>query len=286
MKTKEERELLQYKFDFFVKNYTEGVEEIRRKIGIDSAGTLNSFRSLKFKSSISKIYMESLEKHYHIPLKFWDKHIPCNEKKLKEIIDNYQQDLKEKKEEEKENSELLKKLKEEVLLLKKKNKVLKEAQTKISLNLDTNFFKKDIDLQNKLLGEWNTHLYSSTYERTKKIHIFKTYFQENNSVFDVYKNNGKFFIGEHQTIVFKKTPNEKNFSLIVFQNNNITYKVVIFAIISIQNGTHEEMMQYGFYSKKEYSYEETKKILGEVNNLQLKLDLDFARRIRDEFVVR
>lgn len=69
MKTKEEREVLQCKFDFFVKNYTASVEEIRKKIGIDSAGTLNSFRSTKLKSSISQLYMESLEKHYHLPPK-------------------------------------------------------------------------------------------------------------------------------------------------------------------------------------------------------------------------
>jgi len=286
MKTKEERELLQSKFNFFVENYTNSMEEVKQKIGIDSVGTLNSFRSSKSKASISKIYMESLEKHYHLPLKFWNKNIPYNEENLRKIITDYQKDLKKKKEQEKENFELLKKLQEEVLILKKRNQSLEEAQTRTTLNLNGDLFKEDTNLLNNLLGEWHTHLYSSTYERTGKIHIFETYFQENNIVFDVYKNSGKFFIGEHQTIVLKKTHNEKNFSLIVFQNNNVTYKVVIFAIVSIQNGTHEEMMQYGFYSKKKYSYEETKKILGEINKLQLKLDLDFARRIRDEFVVR
>ena len=45
------------------------------------------------------------------------------------------------------------------------------------------------------------------------------------------------------------------------------------------------MTQYGFYSRKEYTQEEAKKILGNVEGVQLKLDLDFARRIRNEFIV-
>ena len=176
-------------------------------------------------------------------------------------------------------------LEKELEALRLENKKLKKKVDYDTLNFENLIFQENKKLQQKLLGSWNTHLYSSTYESTGKIHIFKTYFKEHNNVIDFYENRGKLFIGDNQSLIVKKTPNEKNFSIILFQNIDVTYQMIKFVIISIQNGTNEEMIQYGFYSKKEYDYEETKKILGNIKNIQLKLDRGFSKRVRDEFVI-
>ena len=249
MKEHEKRELLRCKFDFFVENYTNGIEEIKNKIGVKSAGTLNSFRSPSSKAQISRLYMEAIERHFDIPVAMWESSVPCDKDRLKKKISDFQK--KSKKEQEHTGS----------------------------------LFMEDKRLQNNLIGEWNTHLYSSIYKDTGKIHIFKTYFKENSEVVDYHNNRGKFFIGENQTVVIKKSPNEKNFSIILFPNIDVTYKIVHFSIISIQNGTSDEMLQYGFYSKKEYSLTDVKRILGEIDSVQLRLDMGFAKRVRAEFVV-
>ena len=46
------------------------------------------------------------------------------------------------------------------------------------------------------------------------------------------------------------------------------------------------MVNFGFYSRKKYSPEEAKKILGDMNKVQLKLDLEFDERLRKEGVVK
>ena len=147
-------------------------------------------------------------------------------------------------------------------------------------------FQENRRLWDNLKGEWNTYLYPSVYKKESDIHLFKTYFKDDYEVIDYHENRGRLFMGENQSLIVKKTPNEKNFSVIVFQNIEVTYQIIKFAIISIQNGTNKEMMQYGFYSRKEYSQQEAKEILGDIESVQLKLDMGFSQRILDEFVVK
>jgi hypothetical protein len=45
------------------------------------------------------------------------------------------------------------------------------------------------------------------------------------------------------------------------------------------------MVNFGFYSRIKYSAKEAKEILGDINNLQLKLDLSFNDRINLKGIV-
>ena len=58
-----------------------------------------------------------------------------------------------------------------------------------------------------------------------------------------------------------------------------------FTIVSNQNGTVNEMVNFGFYSRKKYSPQEAKDILGDMEKVQLKLDLGFDERLRELGVV-
>jgi len=45
------------------------------------------------------------------------------------------------------------------------------------------------------------------------------------------------------------------------------------------------MVNFGFYSRNKYSPQEAKEILGDMDKVQLKLDLDFEKRLREKGVV-
>ena len=105
---------------------------------------------------------------------------------------------------------------------------------------------------------------------------------------DEFDNEGKLFMGENQSLIIKKTPNEKNFSIIVFNHTHVTYKTFRFTIFSIQNGTGsggEEMINWGFYTKNRVSLQEVENILGKKDNVQIKLDLNFAKRVRQNLTI-
>ena len=248
MKAKEERELLGYKFNFFVENYTDGVEEIRDKIGIKSSGTLNSFRSRNAKTQISRLYMEAIERHFDIPVSVWN----SNVLDTKEIWD-------------KQISDFRKKLKQEKKL---------------------EIFPQDPRIWEKLKGEFYAYMYGShIFNGNREIKCIKTTFYDDFQVIDQHKNRGVVMLGDYQGIIIKKTPNEGHFSIIVFPIKQVTYGTFRFNIISIQNGTNHEMVNWGFYTKEKISIEKAEDILGQKDKVQLKLDIEFAKRIRQNFII-
>jgi hypothetical protein len=69
-------------------------------------------------------------------------------------------------------------------------------------------------------------------------------------------------------------------TVIRFSNRHVTFEHFHFTIVSNQNGTINEMVNFGFYSRKKYSAKEAKEILGEMDKAQLKLNLEFEKRLR------
>ena len=45
------------------------------------------------------------------------------------------------------------------------------------------------------------------------------------------------------------------------------------------------MVNFGFYSRTKYSPQEAKEILGDTDRVQLKLNLDFEKRLREKGIV-
>ena len=74
-------------------------------------------------------------------------------------------------------------------------------------------------------------------------------------------------------------------TVIRFPNRQVPSQNFRFVIISNQNNTTHEMVNLGFYSRKKHTPQEAKRILGDINKSQLKLDLDFNDRINIEGVV-
>jgi len=290
MDEKEKKKNLADKVAYIFRKYTKN--EVSNAFGFANQSSLSGWDN-PLNPKIKKVHLLGLQEYFEIPITIFEDDFFYNETEMHKAIEEYKEEL-EKKKKEKKIFESLKKhnlvpktiYDNEIDSMEKIDREIMEHKEKIRQNrliFEKNLFIEDNRLYNNLKGEWNSYLYSSIYKRTGKIHIFKTYFKENYEVVDEHENRGKLFIGDNQSIVVKKTPNEKNFSVIVFQNINVSYKICRFSIISIQNGTSEEMMQHGFYSKKSYSKEEAKEILGDIDNIQLKLNLDFAKRIRDEF---
>ena len=151
-----------------------------------------------------------------------------------------------------------------------------------NLKSANNLFQKDERLWEMLKGVWYGYMYASVpFNGDQDIHQIKTDFYGDYEVIDEYKNAGKVFMGDNQSIIVKKTPNEKNFSLIVISNKQVAYQIFRFAIISIQNGTDaSEMFNWGFYTKEPLSKEEAREVLDDKKKIQLKLDYDLVSRIR------
>jgi len=279
------------KVAYIFRKYTK--KEVSKEFGFANQSSLSGWDNPNPK--IKRVHLLGLQEYFGIPITIFDDDIPYSDEEIDNSIEKYKKKLIEQE----KNKKIFESLKrnglvpksiysDEIDTIEKIDREIMEHKEKIRQNrliFENNLFIEDNRLYNNLLGEWNSYLYSSTYTRTRKIHIFKTYFKEDYDVIDEHKNRGKLFIGNNQSLVIKKSPNEKNFSVIIFQNINVTYKIFRFSIISIQNGTSDEMTQYGFYSKKEYSKDEAKEILGDIDDIQLKLNLDFAKRVRDEFVI-
>jgi len=255
MKTKEERELLRNKFNFFVENYTEGVEEIRKKIGIDSSGTLNSFRSPTLKQSISQPYIESFEKHYQIPTTIWEKKFPFNKEKINRTIERYRKELEQKSTI--PTSSIYHNPFESIVSDKTKRKLLKILQ-----------------------GRWYVYIHK---EESDDIWIVELNIDEWGIV-TYPNNNGKGFVNirPRSSYIEKTTALNETTVLIRFSNKNISYKIFYASVNTIDMGDGKPILNFAFFARKEYLEEEAKEILGSYKQSQLKLDLKFHQRVAKE----
>lgn len=138
-------------------------------------------------------------------------------------------------------------------------------------------FTKNDELLKNLVGDWYAYFYSSN--EVSKIHSIKTTINKNCIVTDQNKNSGQLFIGTNQSMIIKESINSKNLVSITFTNIEVAYEVFAFSLISKQDQINDEMLNFGFFSKKELDQDVVIKTLGDINTTQLKMDRGFLRRL-------
>ncbi len=154
----------------------------------------------------------------------------------------------------------------------------KEKIDEILENRKTNIFFKDYELLEKLKGSWYLYSYPSN-SRFTKVWETETTIYEDFSVEDMHKNRGKLFIGEKQSIILKESKNSKNITSITFDNDRVTYGKFPFSRVSKSNIINREMFNFGFFSKDKINLNEAIEILGELKNIQLRIDNNMLERI-------
>ena len=274
-----------------------GKKEVSKRFGFSNQSGLSGWDN-PHNPKIRPIHLLGLQEYFQIPITIFNDDIPYNELDIDRAIKDYKKQLQRQKKELK-IFESLKRYEfippdiyDETIETQKQIDRMVEAykEEKFSGKDKTinNLFQKDKRLWDNLKGDFYAYMYASEiFNGNQEIHQVKTTFYGDYQVIDQYNNEGKLFIGENQSIIIKKTPNEKNFSFILFPNKQVFYQTFRFAIVSIQNGTYgEEMFNWGFYSKDELSIEEAKKILGNKKSMQIKLDSDFLIRVRQRFKIK
>jgi hypothetical protein len=149
-------------------------------------------------------------------------------------------------------------------------------------------FQKNEKLFNKLRGIWYAYLYPSNPKsatETEGIWIVETTIFDDYSVVDYWGNRGYLRIGKHESLIIKESYDNDDLTVIRFPNRQVPSQHFRFTIVSNQNNTTHEMVNFGFYSRKRYTPKEAKEILGEMSRVQLKLNLEFNIRLKEKGVV-
>ncbi|MCH9740552.1 MAG: hypothetical protein K0U38_06900 [Epsilonproteobacteria bacterium] len=144
--------------------------------------------------------------------------------------------------------------------------------------------KKDVFSENELLlenikGDWYAYFYPSN--QFSDVYCIKTTINLDGTVIDQNNNWGKLLIGKNQSIIVKEAFNSKNLITLVFDNHQVAYDMFHFSLISKRNHVNREMLNFGFFSRKEIEPNMIKEILGKKENLQLKMQCDFVERISE-----
>jgi len=296
MTENEKNKNLTDKVSYIFRKYTK--YEISKAFGFSNQSGLTGWDN-PLNPKIRPIHLLGLQEYFNIPVRIFDDDIIYNELQIDKEIQKYKNEIEKQKKE----KMILKSLKKHQLIPKDLNSqefltdesidaiVKKHKEKLLKHREDTlnKLFTKNLRVWKKLEGDWYAYLYSSeVFNKDQYIHQVKTTFYGDYQVIDEFDNEGKLFMGENQSLIIKKTPNEKNFSIIVFNHTHVTYKTFRFTIFSIQNGTGsggEEMINWGFYTKNRVSLQEVENILGKKDNVQIKLDLNFAKRVRQNLTI-
>ena len=249
--------LLREKFKYIIDYHIEGGKKLLaiETFGYDRENQVANLCSINYKPSIKKMHMESMEKHHHIPLTVWESSLPFNKAKIDQLIAEH--------------------------------KVSKRAE-RISFEEEDNIFTKNQKLFENLKGVWYAYLYPSnpnSAQETEGIWIVETTIHDDYSVVDYWGNAWYLKIGKNQSLIIKEPYENSDLTVIRFSNRHVSFEHFRFTIVSNQNGTINEMINFGFYSRKKYSPQEAKEILGDMNKVQLKLDFGFEERLRELGVV-
>jgi len=256
MRSKERDKLLTDKLNFIVEDYiTGGAEELAIKtFGYERQNAVSNLCSYRAKSAIiRKVHMEAIEKHHQIPMSIWSRHVPLDTELLDKMIKEYRDALK---------------------------KDIEPIVTNDSI------FKRNERLFNKLKGVWYAYLYPSNLKSTPDgIWVVRTVIHDDYSVVDYWDNRGYLRLGKHESLIIKELYDNDDLTVIRFSNRQVPSQHFRFTIVSNQNNTSHEMVNFGFYSRKKYTPKEAKEILGDISKAQLKLDLDFNNRLNRQGVV-
>jgi len=140
-------------------------------------------------------------------------------------------------------------------------------------------FKNNHSLMENIAGEWYAYFYPSN--RFANLHSIKTTIHTDGTVIDTNNNWGQLLIGTNQSMIVKETLNSKNLVTIIFDNHQVAYNMFHFSLVSKRNHVNREMLNFGFFSRKEIELDIAKEILGDKRHLQLKMQCDFVERISE-----
>ncbi|CAA6810809.1 MAG: Unknown protein [uncultured Sulfurovum sp.] len=250
--------LLRQKFNYIINNHIKGGKRALaiKTFGYARENQVSNLCAINFKPSIKKMHMESMQKHHQIPLTIWDNSLSFNKTEIDQYINEYKVSLK---------------------------------AERISFEEEDNIFTNNKELFENLKGVWYAYLYPSNPKSAKKsegIWIVKTTINDDYTVVDYWGNAGYLKIGKNQSLIIKEPYENNDLTVIRFSNRHVSFEHFRFTIISNQNGTIDEMVNFGFYSRKKYSPQEAKNILGDIEKVQLKLDLEFEKKLRDFFILK
>jgi len=289
------------KLDFLLNNYMSGADVIRA-FGFKTASMITNMRNGN--TNIANIHIEALERHFDIPTSIFDQHINSHEEMVV-LIERYQKKQKQKKNEEALKNKIIKKLEEEALIPKdifledfsekgkldrliqkhKKNMLNQNADSQLS-NYSRKVFPENEKLFNKLKGVWYGYVYPSNPNSAEHgIWVVETTINADHSVVDYWGNKGYLKIGKNESLIIKESYDHDDLTVIRFSNRQVPSQHFHFVIISNQNHTLNEMVNFGFFSRKQYTPDEAKEILGDMESKQLKLDLEFNERLIERAIV-
>lgn len=246
---KDDKIELAKKLDYILFSQKITKTQVAHKLGYADGAIVGRWCNEKdLNSNIMTMAQEALERHFNIPMEIWNKEFEYDTKKIDDILNRHK-------------------------------RLFQNTTTQNGL------FNKDNKLISRLKGTWYAYLYPSNPASAVKsdgVWIVETIISENYYVIDEYKNEGLLQLGENQSLILKKSHDEGDLTVIRFPNRQVGYGHFRFVIVSNQNNTENEMINFGFYSRKKYTPEVAKKILGSINKMQLKLDLEFNDRMTQE----
>jgi len=143
---------------------------------------------------------------------------------------------------------------------------------------ESTIFAHNKEILDKLVGVWYMYSYPSN-PRLADVWETETTFYNDYRVIDEHENEGTLHIGKNQTLILKESAGSKNITSITFDNSRIFYNVFLFSRVSKSNSMNKELFNFGICSRKKLDKEEVKRILGEVNEVQLQVNYDMLERI-------
>ena len=290
------------KLDYLLTNYTSAAKVIDA-FGFKTSSMITNMRHGK--SNIANVHMEGLEKHFNIPQKVFANEITTTQE-IDLLIKNYQEEQKEKQKREKLQTKILKRLEETRLIpkgifdktfqekgeldgfiKKHKEECLQESISLTDVNsFSSQVFPENQKLFNKLKGVWYGYVYPSNPASAEHgIWEVETTIHDDYSVVDYWGNRGYLKLGKNESLIIKESYDNNDLTVIRFSNRQVPSQHFRFVIVSNQNNTENEMVNFGFYSRIKYSAKEAKNILGNITNMQLKLDLNFNNRVNELCIV-
>jgi len=250
----ENNRLTANKFDYIVNTYIKSATKITQAFGFKTNTMISNLRNPNHLSTLTKLHIDGLEKYFDIPVEIWDS-LETDEDKIARQIKNY-----------------------------KEEKSFKEKHAE---KIDT-IFQENQKLFKHLAGVWYAYIYPSnpaSASKTDGIWIVETTIHDDYSVVDWWGNRGYLKLGKHESLIIKESYDNDDLTVIRFPNRQVRSQHFRFSIVSNQNFTQHEMVNFGFYSRIKYSPDEAKEILGDISKVQMKLDLDFNDRLTKRGIV-
>ena len=257
---KKEKATLSNKFDYILDTYISGAEA-QKAFGYEYPSYITRLRDPKHTATLNALHIQLLEYVYGIPKEVFDSKLEFDTELIDKLVKAHQQKQSAKEE---KNSSICKGLKE--------NKI----------------FSNNDKLFKNLKGIWYAYMYPSNLksaQEDKGVWIVETTIYDDHTVVDEYNNKGILQMSDNQSLIIKKS-NHDDLTIIRFQNRQVDYGIFRFVIVSTQNGSENEMVNFGFYSREKYTPEVAKELLGDISHVQMKLDLEFNDRIINKVVIK